>query len=369
MKRIFSLIFKKLPIRHTAADADLHLLNTQEIRSVRQHEKAAIILAAVIGMNGVLLLYLPQYWHPDWFPISHFKVLGFVLDISIGATIYGVLLSSIEVYLLYILNLYCAHEIAVVTGFIDKDSINDVSKTNTLLDISLEKKNKDILRYGIDPYQGLSKQAIFLMGALFSLKAALSNVAVKLLLSRLLGRYAVREVLDLAGIPIFAFWNAVAVRVVLREARVVIMGQNLIERLLQRIPADLHLSETDHELLYDTLQFIAISKRDYHRNHYYLTYRILEQYQIAPKQKHVLSDDYFDHLHQAPPAVANLCKMLILTGFMLDGSLSTRERNRLQLLHRRQVLDETFAQLRKWTHNFFNGKGIEPLMDKYLTLR
>lgn len=366
MKRLFSFVFKKLPIRRSVADDYLHLLNNREVRAVQKLETTAVIIAAILGMNGVLLLYLPQYWFPTWFPVTNIGLFGVSIAVSIPAVIFGVILSFAEVYLLFLLNLYCAHEIAVATGFLTKQTKADTLRANMLLDISLEKKNKEILRFGIDPYQGLSKQTILLFSVLFSLKATLSNVAVRLVLSRLLGRYAVREVLDLAGIPIFAFWNAIAVKIVLREARVVIMGQNLIELLLNRIPPTLSLSTSEQHLLYDTLQFIAICKRDYHRNHYYLTNRLLQRFEIQPKQKHLLSKDYMEQLKTASPTVANLCKILILTGLLLDGELSTRERKRLETLHQQQVLDETYAQMKKLTRDFYNGKGIEALMEKYL---
>lgn len=368
MNRIYSLYFQQIPIRRTPADEHLHLLNAKEIRAIRRLEWWIVGLSAVIGTNGVLLLYLPQYFFPAWFPISHFTIpwLDFPFDISIIGTIYGSGLAFVEVWLLYLLNLYGAHEIAVTTGFLDRQTKADTNRTNTLLQIGLEKKDKQILRYGIDPYQGLPKRSVLLISLFFSMKATLSNVLVKIFLRRILGRYAVREVMDLAGIPVFAFWNAIATRVVLREARVVIMGQNLIERLLERLDNQQDMSVEAKGLIYDTLQYIAICKRDYHRNHYYLTHRLLTHLNISAKAKHILSKNYVEQLSSAPVEVANLCRLIIVFGLVLDGELSWREKQRIAVLNKKHLLTEKFNQIQRYKNDFLNGRGLETVINKYL---
>ena len=121
----------------------------------------------------------------------------------------------------------------------------------------------------------------------------------KILIQRLLGRYAVKAVQDFAGIPVFAGWNAYGTRVILKEARVIIMGQNLIEVVVAAIRKDQQPTPYFKDLLYDTLQYIAISERDFHQNHFILTKNLFEMYAISPKTAHWLEGGYYKKLHAA----------------------------------------------------------------------
>lgn len=372
MKKLYRLYYQKLSIAEINSDEHLHLLNQVEITEIRKQENRAIWLSAIIGMLGVLVLYLPQYWFPAFFPDTEITlpIIG-KFQFPLVSTIFGIPLVFLEIYALTILNVHCVHHIAAATGFINKnDKVSD-EKQAKLLGISTEEKDKSILNYGIDPHQGMSKYQIFVITALFSLKATLSNVLVKIVIRRVLGRYAVREVLDMMGIPVFAFWNAIATRSVLREARVVIMGQNLLDNILQKIKTDAELKKeielSDNQtLIYDTLQFIAISKRDFHANHVYLTQHLLEVFQVPLKEKHLLKNDYFARLKSTSLPVQNLCKFIIILGFLLDGSFSLREIQRLQLLNKEGILSENFQEIRQFKNDFLNGKGIESLEEKYL---
>src|SRR5262249_46074317 len=115
--------------------------------------------------------------------------------------------------------------------------------------------------------------------------------------------------------------NAYAVYTVMREAKVIILGQTAIGLLLHRLP-EVALSSAEQGLLYDTLQCIAISKRDFHGNHYLLTKGLFDHFHIPPKPYHRLSEDYLAKGQGAAPGVQALCRLVILLGFILDGHFS-----------------------------------------------
>ncbi len=54
------------------------------------------------------------------------------------------------------------------------------------------------------------------------------------------------------------------------------VGQRLLEHLSRRLPARF-AGPDPRELLYATCQFIAVSKRDFHHNHFLLTRALVEQ--------------------------------------------------------------------------------------------
>jgi len=366
VKPIYHLFYRLLPIKKVDTDNQLFLLTEEEIKTIRNKERIAMWLAAFFGAMGVVLLYVPQYVLPHWFPVTNINLFGKSFGVPIVMLVYSLILVFIEIMLLTFLNIWCTHEIAVATGFLNYQSKKEPNKRNLLINIGLEKKNKEVLRYGIDPLQGINRKALMAWNFFFILKATLSNMLFKILIQRLLGRYAVKALQDFAGIPIFAAWNAYGTKVILKEARVIIMGQNLIEDVCRRIRRDQEPTEEFKKLLYDTLQYIAVSKRDFHQNHFILTKNLFEIYNVQPKEAHWLEEGYYQKLHAADKEEKEVCQLLIVIGFLLDGKLSVRERLQIHELKKEGLLDISSEDIIKYQRDFLNGRGIEGLISKYL---
>jgi hypothetical protein len=213
----------------------------------------------------------------------------------------------------------------------------------------------------------LDKRLLFLFNAVLRLKGWFANQLMRFLVRLLLGRYAVRALLDFAGMPIYMAINAYSVHTVMREARVIIMGQTLIGILIARLPR-YELSAAEKELLYDTLQYIAVCKRDFHQNHYLLTKALLEFFDIPAEKYHPLPEDYAERLKQAPAAPTALCRLIILLGFILDGRVSWRERLRLRHMNRIGVLKESPMELKRYARDFLNGVGVDSWSEAYLNI-
>jgi hypothetical protein len=366
VKPVYNLFYRLLPVKKVTTDNQLFLLTDEEIKIIRRKETIAVWLAAFFGAMGVILLYVPQYLLPQYFPESTFALFGKTFAVPVVMLVYSLVLVIIEIMLLTFLNIWCAHEIAVATGFLNYHSKKETDKRSLLINIGLEKKNKEILKYGIDPLQGINRKALVLWNFFFILKATLSNMLFKVLIQRLLGRYAVKAVQDFAGIPIFALWNAYGTRVILKEARVIIMGQNLIENVSARIRKDQEPTEAFKNLLYDTLQYIAVSKRDFHQNHYILTKNLFDIYGITPKESHWLEEGYYQKLHAAGKEEKEVCQLLICIGFILDGKLSLNEHLQLKELQKEGLIDLSATEIKNYQRNFLNGRGIEELIKKYI---
>ncbi len=366
MKPFYNLFYSLLPIRKVNTDKQLFLLTEAEIKTIRRNETIAIWLASFFGAMGVVLLYVPQYFLPQWFPVTDITLSGRTFAVPVVLLIYTVLLVVIEIMLLTFLNIWCTHEIAVATGFLNYQSKKEKDKRSLLINIGLEKKNKEVLRYGIDPLQGINKKALVAWNFFFILKATLSNMLFKIFIQRALGRYAVKAVQDFAGIPVFAAWNAYGTKVILKEARVIIMGQNLIEVVCGRIRKDQEPTDAFKILLYDTLQYIAVSKRDFHQNHFILTKNLFEIYNITPKNNHWLEKGYYQKLHAAGKEEKEVCQLLICIGFILDGKLSITERLQIKELHKEGLLDINAEIIKKYQSDFINGRGIDGLITKYI---
>jgi hypothetical protein len=370
MTFLYRYFYKRLNIPESETDKDIFLLNAAELNAVNRLEKRALFVSGLIGTIAVLSLYLPQYAFPNLFP-NHDVALPIVgiVAVPLVATIYGVVLVFLEIWALTLLHVYCIHNMAVATGYITESTKLVPEKLKKILAVSTEQKDKTLLNYGIDPYQGLKTSHVLLFNLFIALKATLSNMVVKVIVRRFLGRFAVREVLDLLGIPIFAFWNIMATRTVLREARVMIMGQNLIDALapkFEKTAAEIKNLPDTNGLIYDTLQFIAVSKRDYHANHSYLTARVLPIFEIPVKTLHLISYDFSEKMAKADPKLQRFCQLIIILGLLLDGEISFRERERIAKFHKDGILEPTVSELVAYKNDFLEGRGIGQLADKYL---
>lgn len=365
MQRLFTYWMKRLAVRPVTADKQLFLLSEEEQNSLRKLERITLWISALIGAVMVLVLYVPQYALPGWFAeeIYTLPFTGITFPLSIPSLVYGIVLVYIEILMLTALHLYCAHEIAVRTGLFTDAQNKHAGSLSELVRIGMEKKDKSLSLYGLDPFQGLSRWAVFLRNVVFTLKATLSNLLIKLLVRRLFGRYVMRAVLDLLGIPIFAFWNVWASRRVLREARVVIMGEHLLQALATQLQGEIHASY--HSLVYDALQFVAISKRDYHSNHSRLAALILNRYGIERRSKHLLDKDYAERFRKAPEHVQELCLLIIVLGMIIDGHLSVREKLRLDRLEQRGFINFSADEAKHWCEDFVKGRGLQNLLTRF----
>src|SRR5262245_27973425 len=367
MRNHFNRFYQKLPSQSAGADEQLHLLNEAEIKRLHQGQRLVITIAALLSVVSFLSYYLPVYQFPHLFPSIKLAIpmAGGAIRLPWAELLWCVALTPIELYLLTLLNIFGAHEIAVATGFIT--GATKPEKADAILQIGLEKKTTEVSRYGIDPFQDADKWLLFLFNAVLRLKGWFANQVVRFLVRLLLGRYAVRALLDFAGMPIYMAINAYSVHAVMREARVIIMGQTLINLLIARLPRR-ELSAAEKELLYDTLQYVAVCKRDFHQNHYLLTKALLEFFHIPAEKYHCLPDDYAERLKQATAAPAALCQLIILLGFILDGRVSWRERLRLRQMNRLGILKESHSDVKRYARDFLNGAGVDSWSEAYLSI-
>src|SRR5215467_13501848 len=176
----FNLFYQKLPARDIGADGQLHLLNDREIEDIRKMQRIVMALAALLSIIGFLTYYLPVYRFPHLFLSMKMSIpLIGAIRLPWAELLWCVLLTSIELYLLTLLNIFGAHEIAVATGYVT--SVTKHERAESILQIGLEKKATEVSRYGIDPFQDLDKRLIFLFNAVLRLKGWFANQVIRFL--------------------------------------------------------------------------------------------------------------------------------------------------------------------------------------------
>ena len=366
MWAFYRWFFISLPVKRIKADGALQLLNEEEsayLRTVRGRSVWLGILTALL-CNGVL--FFPFHVFPHLFPVVLVSLPFFkeAIPVPLGEIVWMIPIIFLEILLLTLINIATVHEVAVATGYINDK--NEVERTNDVLRIALATPAKELEKLGINPYQGVNRFGLLAFNAILLFKGAVMAQLVRQILIRILGGYAIREILDYSGVPIYATIDALGCRKIAYEAQVIIMGEAIIEQLRRRLP-DRKLKPDEARLLYDTLQFIAINKRDYHRNHYSLSRMVLNHFGIPPEPEHPLPDDYHTRLDDAPAQIGDLCALITVLGFVLDGKLSYQERRRIASLNADGVLREEFDEVRHYVKEFIDGKGVENLFQRYIS--
>jgi hypothetical protein len=357
--------FSHLKVGETPALPDAaHILNPLEIKALRNVRRRALALAFGFGALGVLSLYLPNYLFPHWFG-SVWLDLPWLGKFAFpwAFTLYGLLLAITEIIALTLLNLKTVRRMANICGFPRPQDLHYQQHIRILFEVSLEKPSTQILGYGINPYEGLSKWRLFLFNTLNMLKATLSNMLVKVVLGRILARFAIRAYVDLVGIPIFGAWNVYAANRVIREAKVRIMAPNLINRLTQLLYQEFKNHAEFKANLYDAIKFIVIVKRDFHHNHYLLADSLIRAFDLQIENHPALTrEQIIQNIKKLDKdAREGLAKLFIL-GMIIDGNLTRLERQvLLELSQKDELLDFDFRQLWFWEKSFIAGRGLENL--------
>lgn len=340
--------------KNTYPSDEPHLLNEMEIKIINRVRIRTLSMAAIIGTLGVLFLYLPQYFFPFLFPVNAISLFGTVYNLEIVATVYGIALIWPELWALNYINLKAVKEISIACVYPRPNNQDFDFHVNALTDAGLEKENKGIQKFGLNPYLSIPKALLWAILIVNRLKATLSNMLAKIVIKRILGRYAVRQVTDLAGIPIFAFWNAWASNRVINEAKFRIMAPmalNGVLRELQNLKADFA------PYIFSALQFSVAQKRKYNYAQYYWSNLLYETFKFKEIDNYSF-EEFNKAMKNENAEVQKAISMVIVCSMIIDGNLSLREKIALKDLHKEDWLTYDTDQILNISKSFNRGKGL-----------
>ncbi|WP_045113963.1 LBF_2804 family protein [Microscilla marina] len=360
----FNYFIKMVKKQSVQAEDDYHILNDKEVKAIHQIRRWALAWSAALGVLGVLVLYLPIHFFPALFPSISMNLPWWgPAKVPVVSTIYSIVLVVIEVYFLTIVSLQAVHKMAKVCGFPNIDDPDYEKHLEGLYSIGMERESTEMANYGINPMAGLNKYYLMLVVVINRLKGTITNLLIKLLLKHLLGRVMLRLWINLAGIPVYAFWNAWATNTVLKEAKVRIMAPNMVIQLTDQLYELLKDDEEFKDFLFDALQFIAVIKRKFHHNHYFLVEKLILKFDIETKDQKALGRaQLIDRVNSINPEAREGIAKLFLFGMIIDGKLSLKEKKTLQELQQQGLITFDWATLKSWERSFVNGQGLEELL-------
>lgn len=346
-------------------DVDLYTLDPDEIVALKKISTNTFIKAGLAGALGVILLYVPYHiFGQELFPITEVTIpyLNTSLPLEIEFLAYSLILVLIEIYYLTYINLKATTEVAKICGNININDPSQEQHIDALIKVGLEKKQKDLEKLGINPFEGLSKFAVFAYQTLIKLKAAMSGFVWKLFVSKILGRYAFRMLVDLLGAPLYAGWNIYASRKVLSEARVRILAPPLIHTFTNNLYLHINNREEFKDALYKCLQIVAVSKRSFHYNHYLLASSLLEKFDISMDESIEYDKEFILAIDTFPDQIKDGLSRIILFGILIDGNLNLLEKRAISKLQDEAVITYTMEEIKQFSSDFFHGKGLDKLI-------
>ena len=234
-----------------------------------------------------------------------------------------------------------------------------------LVSIGLGKDQKRFTEVGINPYQNFSKTGVLFLRVLFIIKAMLSSFVFKIVIKKVLGRLAIRAVVDLAGIPIYAVWNAYASSIVIRKTDMRMKAMKQMNKTGKHFHDKYKDKKEFTELLYDTFEYIALTKKSFYPTDYIFAKHFFSIFNIKIKEEHKLSENYFKKIKLLPNDIKLAIGQILILGFLLDGKIGSFEISIIKELNSDNIIPYSLEHIKIWTKQYKLGNGFDEMFNTY----
>ncbi|MVM30736.1 hypothetical protein GO755_11895 [Spirosoma sp. HMF4905] len=333
-----------------------YVLNSIESRVIRRTKIITLTITSLLGITGVLLLYWPQYIWPELFSTTTVRLFGNTHELSLITALYSILLVYLEINLMLAINLWGVKSIMEVCQFPRAHDAQYERHLQSLANAALEKSQYGILRFGVDPFMTMPRWGLTIFFLSTIAKAALSTLILKITLKQFIGRYALRPVTDLVGLPIYALWNTWASWQTLHEAQIRVMAPITIREFVHELHEEWGKNEQFRPLILEALHYASILKRQYNYAHFMLTETLIDRFELSRTTP--LTGHFTEQVLQAPLAVRRSLERLIVFGVLVDGKLSLLEKRRLHELRKKGVLTYSANDIERIGMDYNQGRGL-----------
>ncbi|CCG98952.1 hypothetical protein FAES_0941 [Fibrella aestuarina BUZ 2] len=331
------------------------VMNELENQVIGKVRRQTLGMAALLGIFGVVSLYLPQYLWPAFFASNSATLFGYSVDLPLITTLYAILLVYLEVYALLYINLRAVRYVMAVCQFPRQHDAQYERHLYALAEAVRDGADKGLLRYGIDPYLGLPQWGLTAFFVVNQVKAVISSFVLKVALRPLAGRFVIPQVINLIGLPVYAFWNVWASNRVIHEAKIRVMAPLTIREFVDDLYEEWRHNEAFCALIPEALQYVAVLKRQYNYAHLLLTETLMDRFGLQVINP---TGRFLDRLAEAPPEVRKPLERLVIFGVLIDGNLSWFEKRRLRQLKDRSWLSYSVADIEQIGKEYYQGRGL-----------
>jgi hypothetical protein len=273
----------------------------------------------------------------------------------------------IELFFIYVDTIQTARKIALISGLrpaiIDDDDVTD-ELIVSLMYAGLKAPNSYSPMYGINPREHVNKIVLIFSMAAHKSKVVISRIILKSLyrrvLARLGSRTASRAVIETASIPVFALWNFIAVRRVMKEIRIRTTLPLLIDDLLQNlIPNGFeNLTEMQQKATLLAIKSQVTAVADFHPNIKLFVERIFADNNNGNQDVFENINGSFNEVVAKMNVEERMVPLRIFCAVCgMDGRLKRRlrtESKRLSIL----CSEYDHRSLKKWRDYFMHGTSL-----------
>lgn len=292
--------------------------NDKKIRRLKQR---VYFLSAGVGALFVLVSIIPYHYF-NIFGVQHFNIFGYTFDYELYFLIYIMLLIPPEIQLLHVINMRAIKDICDIYKTPVTTEKDYRTQIEILTDAGLEIPPYYLQKFKVNPYLGMPKLEYYGIYVINKTKGALTNFLAKFIVKRFLGRYVLKITVDMVGVPIYAFWDAWASHLVLKEAEIRIVAPSASKQFINSFPMEKLQAVKDRIPL--VVNLVAQHKRKYNYGAYAYIKELAEKLPgLNFQTDHVIE---LREIMTGKEDENRLLAKLILFGMMIDGRLTAGER-------------------------------------------
>jgi hypothetical protein len=330
LERLGVLYFRRMSASLPDIDTQdaIYVLNAQERRTLQGLVRWAVFRAGLAGAVSAALAAAAEVYADRTFGTHHanFEMTLRYWGVVLGVTVFAAIL---EIVFLYWDSLRTVHRMARAAGF-DPFGRNASEEQNAiataLARAALELPNPTERIFGVDPHREASKIKLIFASLLYKVKVSVTNFAIKLLVRRIAGRALVRTWLPFVAVPGTAIWNGIVCYVVLREARIRVMGPSAAHELVNAIfDQNIPLSSEGQIALVRAVASSIVRTEDLHPNLQAVLIEVTKRVDVALPEGIDDSRVFLDKLHELSKAEQKLALQMLSAAAIIDGRFSGTE--------------------------------------------
>lgn len=331
-----------------------HILTKEEKEKLKRLKRKTYFLSALTGAVFVLLVILPFHFS-DFFKAQQISIMGYRLDFEIYNSVYAIIMVFPEIWILNVLNMRAVKQICEIYQYPPPEHDDYKEQIQLLTEAGLEISDKHMLTLGINPYVGLPKISYWSLFLFTKLESLLSNLLVKLIVRRILGRYALRIFMDLVGVPVYAFWDAWASHKVMKEVKIRLVSTAASKQFLRGFSTT--ELESVRSKIPSLVNYIAQEKRAYN----FALYAFMKEVSIKLPGITLKMNEkvHLDRIFGNNDAENYVLARLLIFGFIVDGTLSVKERLLLYKLGKEEWFPLQLHDVERIMKEYVYGEGLE----------
>ncbi|MBS0003423.1 MAG: hypothetical protein KFF45_10150 [Thioalkalivibrio sp.] len=347
--------------QNTVDQPCLHRWSAEELRKIRWLETSAVILAAVSGIASGALLGGLEIWLNETITDTDVSWLRWLEYWALFLGI-SIVISAVEIVFLYWVVLWRVARVTSIAGLrLSEPQVEQVIAIG-LSRSALDLPDPQEPIYGIDPFLRVSRWRLWGYAVLYRLKIGATSFIVRVMLRRVLARAAVRTLIPLVAIVIYAVWNAIIINWVMGASRIRAAGPIAVQELGQRLSDRVEdLDEEARRLVLEAVAEAIVRSANDHPNFVILLERLFRELGIRPG---TLDMDWTVQRESVrklnADAQALLLDVLQVT-VMLDGRPGRRQLKFLREVCELCGRSLDARRLRAHYTEFFRGQGIGAL--------